>query len=451
MKVMFSSLLISVFLLLASAPSQANLPLEVEGQALPSLAPMVERVQASLVNIAAHSQARNSRDPFDDPFLRRFFDQRRVSKQTHGVFSTGVVIDGQEGLILANEHSVRGVSEVQVTLANGKEVRGQVLGSDVASDVALIKVNETGLAAIAIANSDLLKMGDFVISIGDPLGEENTLITGIVSATAKPNSLHAHQHFIRSDAAVGTGVLVNLRGELVGLNIAKAAQTAGNSRIGFSTPINVAMRVQEQLINFGAPQRGFLAVQVQDLSQGLADAFDIQKVNGQSGGVVITSVGEGSSADEGGLQVGDVVVKVGSQSIRKSNDLRTIIGQQFAGDLLNLTVVRSGQIIQLSPLLESSTIASKSGTMVHHQLEGASFKNVDTQKVSTNIAGGVLVNRVKPGSVAWKHGVRENDLIVSANRREVQDLASFKEAIRGKEVLMLNVVRGNGSLFLLLQ
>lgn len=452
MKVIFSALLISAVILALSASNlKASLPLSVDEQQMPSLAPMIERVQASLVSIAAQTQVRNSRDPFDDPFFRRLFDQRRASRQVYGVFSTGVIIDGSEGLILTNEHAIRGTSEVKVTLNDGRVVQGQVLGSDIASDVALVKVDVPGLTAIGVADSAALRVGDFVISIGDPLGEDNTLITGIVSAVAKSNSLHAHQHFIRSDAAVGEGVLVNLHGELVGLNIAKAAQTAGNSRVGFSTPINVAMRIQQQLVKFGAPQRGFLAVQVQDLSKGLADAFDIQQVSGQNGGVVITSVGEGSNAQRSGLQVGDVVLQVGSQLISRSNDLRSIIGQQFAGDSLDLTVVRAGQSLKLKPVLESSTRASKIGTMIHHQLEGATFKNTDTQQVSTNIEDGVLVSQVKPGSVAWKHGVRENDLIVSANRREVRDLVSFKEAIRGKEVLMLNIVRGNGSLFLLLQ
>lgn len=454
MKVIFSTLIITaVMMLMSMLNAKANLPVSIEGQQLPSLAPVVERVQASLVSIAAKTQAqsRNNRDFLDDPFFRRRFDQRRIGKQAQGVFSTGVVIDGSQGLILTNEHSVRGAAEVSVTLNDGRVVQGLVLGSDIASDVALIKVKEEGLTTIGVADSSSLKIGDFVLSIGDPLGEDNTLITGVVSAVAKANSLFAHQHFIRSDAAVGSGVLVNLRGELVGLNIAKAAQTAGNSRIGFSTPINVAMRIQEQLLKFGAPQRGFLAVQVQDLSKGLAEAFDIQQISGQNGGVVITSVGEDSSAQSSGLKVGDVVLKVGSQTISRSNDLRNIIGQQFSGDVLDLTIIRAGQKLNIKPTLESSSRSSKVGSMVHYQLEGATFQNTDAQQVSTNIERGVMVSQVKPGSVAWKHGVRENDLIVSANRREVSDLNSFKDAIRGKEVLMLNIVRGNGSLFLLLQ
>lgn len=431
--------------------AKANLPIAVDGQALPSLAPIFERVQKSLVSISAKTQVRNRGAQFNDPFFRRFFDQRRASKQALGVFSTGVIIDDLQGLILTNEHSVRGVTEVTVKLNDGRVVQGQVLGSDAASDVALIKVNEVSLTSIAVADSATLRVGDFVLSIGDPLGDENTLMTGVVSAVSKPNSLLAHQHFIRSDAAVGSGVLVNLRGQLVGLNIAKAAQTAGSSRIGFSTPINVAMRIQEQLVKFGAAQRGFLAVQVQDLSNGLADAFNIQQVADQKGGAVIIGVSDGSSAQNSGLLVGDVILRVGDQVIGGSHDLRNIISRRFAGDALSLTVIRAGQTLHLNPVLESSSVAAKVGTTLHHQLEGATFQSTDAQQVSTNVEDGVIVNQVEPGSVAWKHGVRENDLIISANRREVNNLASFKEAIRGKEVLMLNIVRGNGSLFLLLQ
>lgn len=452
MKVTFSTpLLTAVMLFLPLLSANATLPMSVDGQALPSLAPMVERVQSSLVSIVANTQTRNKREQFDDPFFRRFFDQRRANKQTSRVYSTGVVIDDVQGLILTNEHSVRGVPEVTVMLNDGRSIVGQVLGKDVASDVALIKVNELGLNAISIGDSSALNAGDFVVSIGDPLGEENTLTTGVVSAVPKAHSLQAHQHFIRSDAALGSGVLVNLRGELVGFNIAKTAKTAGNSRIGFSTPINIAMRIQQQLAEFGAPQRGFLAIQVQDLSDGLADAFDMQQFNGQKGGAVITAVGEGSSAQKSGLLIGDVVLKAGSQNISRSNDLRNIIGRQFAGDSLALTVIRSGQIMGINPILESSSRASKVGSMVHHQLEGATFKNVAVQQVSSNADAGVVVSHVKQGSVAWLHGVRQGDIIVAANRREVRNLAALKESIRDKDVLMLNIVRGDGSLFLLLQ
>lgn len=431
---------------LISFPVKGALPMAVEGQPLPSLAPMIERVQASLVSIAIQARVQARRDPFDDPFFRRFFDQRRTTRNRE-VFATGVVVDALQGLILTNEHSVRGASIIKITLNDGRVVEGEVIGADATTDIALIKVNVVGLSAITLGDSSDLRVGDFVVSIGDPLGEQNTIISGIVSGLARRNSLQAHEHFIQSDAAIGPGVLVNLNGDLIGLNIAKSAQTASSTRIGFSTPINLALRVKGQLVKYGTPQRGFLAVQVQDLTPDLASAFDIQ----QRGGAVVTSVVPGSSAEQAGLLVGDVILEANTQTINRSNDLRSVIGQQFAGDELPVMVVRQGTRLSLQPVLESSTRASKKGTMIHTQLEGATLKEIDTRQVSTNIEEGVLVSVVKKDSVAWNHGVRANDIIVSANRKSVRNLESFREAISGQDVLMLNIVRGNGALFLLLQ
>ena len=438
----------AVFAVAASQPVSAMLPLEVEGERLPSLASVVERVEKSLVRITVNTRVQARRDPFDDPFFRRFFDQRRAANsRPREQFATGVIVDGLQGLILTNEHSVRGNDKVKVTLGDGQRIDGDVLGTDPASDVALIKVNTLGLTAIGMANDDSLRVGDFVVSIGDPIGDDNTLVTGVVSALARSNSLQAHQNFIRSDAAVGPGVLVNLNGDMVGLNIAKSAQTAGNSRIGFSTPLNMALKVKQHLVKYGTPQRGFLAVQVQDLTPELAKAFDIR----QEGGAVVSNVIEGSSADQAGLQIGDVILEAGTQQIARSNDLRVIISQQFAGDRLAMTVAREGGEVQLEPVLESSTRTLKKGTMIHHQLEGAVFKEGDARQVSTNADDGVLVSQVRQGSVAWEHGVRANDVIVAANRKAVSNIVSLRKAIEGKEVLMLNIVRGNGSMFLLLQ
>ena len=428
--------------------AEANLPMAVDGQRVPSLAPMVERVQASLVRVSVSIPQEARRDSLNDPFFRRFFDQRRpTSSRERSGFATGVVIDGLNGLILVNEHSVRGASQVKVTLNDGREVEALVLGSDSVSDVALIKVDVSGLTAIAIADSNSLRVGDFVVSIGDPLGDENIVVTGVISALAHKNSLQAHQNFIRSDAASGPGVLFNLKGEMIGLNIAKSMQTVGNVRIGFSTPVNMALRVKEHLVKYGVPQRGFLAVQLQDLTPDLARAFNIK----QAGGAVISNVIEGSSADKAGLEIGDVVLKAGTQQISRSKDLRAIIGQQFAGDTLDMTVVKEGGQVMLWPVLESSTRVVNKGTMLHHQLDGATIKEGDMRQVSANVENGVLVSEVRQGSVAWEHGVRANDIIVSANRKLVTNLDSLRKAIEGDDVLMLNIVRGNGSMFLLLQ
>ncbi len=428
--------------------AKAALPLAVDDVPVPSLAPMMERVQTSLVTVVSEATVNVRQDPFDDPFFRRFFDQRRASTRRREARSVGVIIDSQQGYVLTNEHAVRGAGKITIMLDNGRSLDGILVGTDSTFDVALVKVEPQGLSAIELGNSAELRMGDFVVSIGDPLGDQNTIVSGIVSAPAKPSSINQYQHYIQSDAAVGSGILVDLNGRLVGLNIGQSSQTAANSRIGFSTPINMALKVTNQLVKYGTPQRGFLAVRVQDLTQQLASAFDVK----QTGGVVITNVTKDSSAEKSGLQVGDVVLRAGNQIIDNRKDLITLISQQFAGESLSLTVLRKGQKRDLVAVLESSQQASKVGTLIHRQLEGATLGNLDPQQATTGVAnGGVLVTDVIKGSVAWDHGVRTNDIITSVNRRPVNDLGSFRKAIANQDVLMLNIVRGNGAMFVLLQ
>lgn len=427
--------------------AHAALPLAVEDVPVPSLAPMLERVQASLVTVTAEATVQVRRDPFDDPFFRRFFNQRRSATRTREARSVGVVIDAQQGYVLTNEHAVRGANRIQISLDDGRKLDGTLVGTDATFDVAVIKIDPVGLTAIDMGDSGRLRIGDFVVSIGDPLGEQNTIVSGIVSARANPDSLKQYQHYIQSDAAVGSGVLVDLQGRLIGLNIAQSSQTASNSRIGFSTPVNMAMKVKSQLVKYGTPQRGFLPVRVQDLTQQLASAFDLER----TGGVVITQVVEGSSAEQSGLQVGDVVLKAGTQMINSRKDLMTAITQRFSGDAIDLTVLRKGQRQTVNAVLESSTRASKVGTLIHRQLEGATLDNLDAQQANLDVGGGVRVSSVVKGSVAWEHGVRANDVITSVNRRPVNDLESFREAIADQDVLMLNIVRGTGAMFVLLQ
>jgi len=319
--------------------AQAALPLAVDDVAVPSLAPMLDRVQASLVSVSSEATVQVRRDPFDDPFFRRFFDQRRSATRKREARSVGVIVDAQQGYVLTNEHSVRGASKIVITLEDSRTFSGVLVGTDPSFDLALVKIDAIGLTAIEMGDSSGLRVGDFVVSIGDPIGEQNTIVSGIVSAAAKPNSLKQYQHYIQSDAAVGSGVLVDLKGRLVGLNIAQSTQTASNSRIGFSTPVNMAMKVKTQLVKYGTPQRGFLAVRVQDLTQQLASAFDLK----QTGGVVITSVTEGSSAEDSGLQTGDVVLKAANQAVKSRKDLMSIIGSQFSGETLDLTILRKGR------------------------------------------------------------------------------------------------------------
>ena len=258
------ALLVAIF---SQYTMATTLPLAVDDVPVPSLAPMLERVQKSIVSITSEATINVRRDPFDDPFFRRFFDQRRSSatrkKETRSV---GVIIDAEAGYVLTNEHAVRGATSISITLGTGQVFNGVLVGTDSAFDLAVVKLDSAEpdsveldsveldpveLSSIDLGDSSQLRVGDFVVSIGDPLGDQNTVLSGIISSPAKPNSLKQYQHFIQSDAAVGSGVLVNLRGELIGLNIAQSSSTASNSRIGFSTPINQAMKVTSQLVQYG--------------------------------------------------------------------------------------------------------------------------------------------------------------------------------------------------------
>lgn len=438
-------------LLSMSTLAPAALPVAVDGQQLPTLAPMLERVQMSVVSISSEANVslRRHKPPFtNDPFLRHFFEQRHSSQANNRrALGIGVVIDAEQGYILTNQHTVIGAAKIKVRLNDEREAIAELVGTDKMSDIALLKIGLPNLTAIRLGNSDNLRVGDFVVSIGDPLGGHNTVTSGLISALGNHKGLRNFDRFIQSDAGYGPGVLVNLRGELIGLNLSKVVQTAANTRIGFSTPVNLAVKIKQQLVQYGSPQRGFLAVQIQDLTRDLAVAFNIVEKRG----AVITNVEKGSSADQAGLKAGDVVLKADQSPITGGSDLSMIIGHRFAGEPLELTLLRGGEEINTLVLLESSTRASSIGNMIHHRLDGATFNDIDAQKVNTSAQQGVLVANVKQGSTAWNHGVRPNDLIVSANRKAVSDLNDLRNAISDKDVLMLNIVRDNGALFLLLQ
>ena len=426
--------------------SMAALPVAVDGQELPSLAPMLERVQKSVVSITSDLQRRAVNDRFNDtPLFKQFFEPSQDSRNRL-LTAVGVVVDAENGYILTNEHSIAGSSNIVVTFSDGQEVAARLVGVDKVSDVAVIKVEKANLTEVVIGDSDELRVGDFVVSVGDPLGSQSTITSGLISALSKQEALKSHQHFIQSDAGYGPGILVNLRGDMIGLNISRVAQTAGSTRIGFSTPINLAMKVKQHIIEFGVPQRGFLAVQAQDLTPELANVLSISEQRG----AVITRVAKDSNAELSGIQVGDVVLKVGNQFIRRSNDLRSLVGYHFAGDSLAMDVLREGERLTLSPILEPPARSAKVDSMIHYKLDGATFKEVSISQSGSD-SKGVLATNVKEGSVAWNNGMRINDLIISANRQEVSSLDELRAAINNKDVLILNIMRGNGALFLLLQ
>lgn len=454
MKFGIVKLILSAALLLSST-AHAALPAAVDGQPLPSLAPMLENVSDAVVNIATESEVkvRRRRDPFfDDPFFRRFFDQRRNQTRKRQGLGSGVVFDAADGLILTNAHVIEGADKITVNLKDGREAQAEVIGSDKDSDVAVIKVKLNGLTEIPLGNSDKLRVGDFVVAIGNPFGLRQTVTSGIVSALGRSGlGIENYEDFIQTDASINPGnsggALVNLRGELIGINTAIVAPSGGNVGIGFSIPINMAIQIKQQLVEYGEVQRGRLGVRIQDLTADLAEAFEIE----QARGAIITKIEKGSMAENAGIESGDVVVTANGRAITKGADLHNAIGLLRVGDELELEILRGGQRKIISTTVGDLAMDSKIGKNLNPRLEGATFSELDDQQLSQGLEGGVLVSNVEQGSPAWYNGVRPNDIVVSANRKTVSNLDSFRLAVARQDVLLLNIVRGNGALFLLLQ
>jgi len=439
----------------------AALPIAVDGQAVPSLAPMLERIQGSVVNISTESEikVRRQLDPFfDDPFFRRFFDaprrQQPRTRKRQGLGS-GVIIDAEAGLILTNAHVIEGADKITITMRDGREAIATIIGSDKDSDVAVIKIETKSLIEIPLGDSDQLRVGDFVVAIGNPFGLRQTVTSGIVSALGRSGlGIENYEDFIQTDASINPGnsggALVSLRGELIGINTAIVAPSGGNVGIGFSIPINMALQIKEQLVAYGQVQRGRLGVRIQDLTPELADAFDIK----QTKGAIITKVEKDSMADKAGIRPGDVVISANKRPVSKGADLRNAIGLLRVGDELSLKLVRGGKNKTIKTTIGNVDTDNTVGKNLNPRLDGATFSDLSDEQLSQSPNGldvGVIVLAVEQGSAAWYHGLRVNDIIVSANRKPVKSLDSFRQAITQQEVLLFNVVRGNGALFLLLQ
>jgi len=430
---------------------QAKLPIAVEGEKLPSLAPMLQNVQPAVVNISTvtNVRVRQYHPFFDDPFFRQFYgtpspqNQREQVRKKQGLGS-GVIVNAEKGLIITNAHVIEGVDEISVTLKNGREYQAKIVGSDKETDVAVIQVSAQGLSEMKLGNSDNLLVGDFVVAIGNPFGLRQTVTSGIVSGLGRSGlGIEGYEDFIQTDASINPGnsggALVNLRGELVGINTAIIAPSGGSVGINFAIPVNMVMQLKEQLVEFGEIKRGQLGVELQDLTPALADAMAVNVTQG----AVISAVQNGSPAEKAGLRGGDIVLYCNNREIRNASDFRNIYGLTRAGERLSMRVLRDDQTINLVAKLDES-ITLNSGSILHPRLQGATFEDMPNEK-------GILVSKVELGTAANTSGLRAGDIIHAANRQKVGDIESLKKALSKKKGLMLNIIRGSSSLFILLQ
>lgn len=433
----------------------AAIPQKVDDQELPSLAPMLDRITPAVVNIATEGRIQLRQNPlFADPFFRRFFNipDQPIERRTQSLGS-GVIVDAKRGLVLTNNHVITNAVQITVTLRDGRQLEAEIIGNDPETDVAVIRIPADNLTEIKPADSDRLRVGDFVVAIGNPFGLGQTVTSGIVSALSRSGlGIEGYEDFIQTDASINPGnsggALVNLRGDLVGINTAIFSQTGGNIGIGFAIPINLARHIMDQLVEKGAVERGFIGVQVQDLTPDLAEAFGLNNLNG----AVINSVVPESPADQAGLQPGDIIVGISGKPVRNGHDAANQIGLKPVGDNIAFNLLRNGKQLKLTATVAANQEVGKVAKAVNPLLQGVVVREIDRDNPYYGRLPGVVVENVERGNYAWRSGLRSGDIITSVNHIVVHDMKEFlmiSEKQQGN--LLLRIVRGNTAAFLVIK
>ena len=424
---------------------------------VPSLAPMLENITPAVVNIYTISETQEKSNYIDDPFLRKFFNipgQQKLKKRNRSGLGSGVIIDNKKGYIITNNHVIAKAKDIKVRLHDGREFKASLVGADPASDIAVIKISPDNLKSLKFANSENLRVGDFVVAIGNPFGIGQTVTSGIVSALGRSGlGIEAYENFIQTDASINPGnsggALVNLKGELVGINTAIIGSKGGSGSvgIGLAIPVNMALDVTQQLLKYGKVRRGYLGVSAQDLTSDLSKAFGISTKRG----AIITRVQEGSPAYVAGIRVGDVVVKINNQIIENTSAMRNKIGLLKLNSIISMQINRKGEILNKKVKILEKKLSKKSGVKINSRLDGIRFSEITKNMSEYGKITGIKITGIKKTSKAYSAGIRVNDIILSINNIPVQKIKDL-EIVSGENdsELILHVQRGMRTAFILL-
>ncbi len=435
---------LAVSALVWALPSPAALPAQsADGEPLPTLAPMLERTTPAVVNIATFTTVQVTNPLLADPFFRRFFNipNNRRYRRTQAAGS-GVVVDAKRGYIVTNSHVVQRADEISVTLADGRNLPATLVGSDEQVDLAVLQIAPDQLSEIGFADSNDLRVGDFVVAIGNPFGLSQTVTSGIVSALGRSGlGIEGYEDFIQTDASINPGnsggALVDLRGDLIGINTAIYAPSGGNVGIGFAIPANLVRVIMDQLIEHGEVRRGYLGLSVQALNPKLAEAFDVKRRQG----VVVVEVAPGSAAETAGLVSGDIITRIGDQQIAKVGDFQSQAAMIFIDDEVAMEVLRDGRSKHFKLQLGEDKPKRVAGERIDPRLGGTelqNFRNIE----DTAMDAGVLVSDVSPDSLAEQFGLRAGDIIVEANRMMVGNLSDLRDGCRrSSRQILLKIYR----------
>lgn len=453
-----AKLLLFIFFSVWLSVAKSALPVAIDGQTLPSLAPMLERTTIAVVNIATRGKTKQTlHSPlYNDPFFQRFFNLPGVERmrETQSLGS-GVIVDAKNGYVLTNNHVIKDAYEITVTLADGREMLAEIIGRDPDTDVAVIQVEDDNLTQLPIADSSQLRVGDFVVAIGNPFGLGQTVTSGIVSALGRSGlGIESFEDFIQTDASINLGnsggALVNLRGELVGINTAifnSGGATPGSIGIGFAIPINMAHDIMLQLVEFGQVQRGRLGAEGQDLTPELAQAFGVSLTSG----FIVTQIESGSPAEKAGLAIGDVITSANNRKIRSAQDMVNLVGLMRLGQSIDLTLYRQGKKKKLTVVIEPIEMAMMEGRHLLQRLAGAKIGQVSESSLKYGLVTYLQVLELEVDSPAWQAGIREGDILYSINK---QLIPTFEQALEIISVnqggMILNIQRGNRALYLVI-
>nr|WP_156831111.1 DegQ family serine endoprotease [Arhodomonas aquaeolei] len=423
---------------------------------MPTLAPLVQKVSPAVVNVSTRGTIETEQNPLmQDPFFRRFFgDQMPQQQREVRALGSGVIVNADKGYILTNNHVIANADEITVGTTDDRQFKAKVIGADPETDIAVIQIDADNLTQVKMGDSSTLRTGDYVVALGNPFGLEHTVTSGIVSGLGRSLSGQIRdtriQDFIQTDASINPGnsggALVNLKGELVGINTAILSRSGGNIGIGFAVPINLASQVMDQLIKYGEVHRGVLGVRVQDVTPDIAEAMGLDDRHG----ALISQVSPDSAAEKAGLKAGDVVTEVDGKPIGDAAELAKVIGLREVGEQVKLTVVRDGETQTIKAKVGKRPDEATQATVEGGPLEGIQVGELDERSKLYGKVEGVLVTGVSRDAPA-AGTLQPGDVITSVNRQPVTSVAEFNRAASGKDKLLLHVRRGNAALFVVLR
>ena len=423
---------------------------------LPTLAPLVNQVTPAVVNISVVTRAPMEDNPlFRDPFFRRFFNlPERPQQRREQAAGSGVIVDAANGYVLTNQHVVKDAEQVIVTLKDRRQFKAKVIGSDPGTDVAVLQIQARDLTALRFGDSDQLQVGDYVIAIGNPFGIGQTVTSGIVSALGRSGlSPEGYEDFIQTDASINPGnsggALVNLRGELVGINTAILGPAGGNVGIGFAVPSNMSRAVMAQIVKFGEVRRGRLGIEMVDVNAEVAKRLGVASLDG----VAVAAVQPGSPAEKAGLRERDVITHLNGRPLHSAAELRARLALTAIGEELELRTVRNGETRNIRVRIAAVQQVSGTDSVTIPQLAGMRVVEIERgSPLYQRIQGGVIVAAVEDGSRAFQAGLRAGDIVYAVNRRRIRTAAEFVSALRAAERgYTVSLIRGDFNLSIVIR